>query len=275
MMILPRSAWGAQPPKSVTAMTRPDGWVVHWVGGTNMPIVPTLGQSTATMFALQTAAFAGLHGDHYVDFEYNFAVDPVGRIFEGRGWTVQSGANGSTNYNAHGWSVVYLAGPGTPLTAAARQGLLWLTQEGARRNGAVSYVRPHSSLPAVSTACPGPELTEYCSYLNAHLHDPQQPVRPKPVPKPKVKIMYAPALTIAAVLQKTPSSPASAGVAPDGAVFVWDAELGYHGGANGKAYFKGKQAAQLVWPNAAEKAAGKRYTIVAADDPRHRFAYPE
>lgn len=269
MMILPRSTWGALPPKSITAMTRPDGWVVHWVGGEHMTITPTIGQSLATMLALQTAAFAGLHGDHYVDFEYNFAIDPLGRILEGRGWLVQSGANGSTNYNAHGWSVVYLAGPGVPLTAAARQAFLWLTQEGARRSGAVSYVKPHSGLPSVSTSCPGPELTAYCDYLNALLHD---PVRPKPVPKPKVTPMFNPPLQIISALANTQRGPGAWGLTPDGGVCSFGAPLpAAPFGVNGQSWFVGKPA-QIVAPNGDERAAGKWYTIL--NDQAARYAFP-
>lgn len=100
------------------------------------------------------------------------------------------------------------------------------------------------------------------------------PVSTAPTP-PKMLVtpMYHPALSIAAVLQDTPQSPARAGVQPNGAVDVWDASLGFHGGANGKPYFAGKEAAQLVYPNAPEKAAGKKYTIIATD--KSRYSYPE
>jgi hypothetical protein len=95
---------------------------------------------------------------------------------------------------------------------------------------------------------------------------------PKP-PKEKLVPQYRPAFVCAGVLQDTPQSPARAGVQPDGAVFVWDAKLGYHGGANGKDYFRGHEAAELVHPNAAEKAAGKVYVIL--DTMGHRYAFPE
>lgn len=108
--------------------------------------------------------------------------------------------------------------------------------------------------------------------LNPDAYGFQAPPAPQP-PKEKLVPQYRPAFVCAAVLQDTPTSPARAGVQPDGAVFVWDANLGYHGGANGKDYFKGHEAAALVYPNAEEKAAGKVYVIL--DTQKDRYAYPE
>lgn len=136
------------------------------------------------------------------------------------------------------------------------------------------YTAPGGNLPGSSpTQCPGllslqrwPEIVAACQAATAPA--------PNPVPVQKVvPIMYSPALHVAAVLQDTPQSPARAGVAPDGSVFVWDASLGYHGGANGKAYFAGRIAARLQYPSAAQKAAGKVYVII--DTTGHPYAYPE
>lgn len=148
----------------------------------------------------------------------------------------------------------------------------------ARRRGyvvAAPEVRAHRNSPGSSTVCPGDNtIARWGDVIHACSDLPPAPRPPKPQPW-KVKPMYQPALVVAAVLQESEDGPALAGVAPDGSVFVWDADLGYHGGANGKPYFAGKEAAQLVFPNAAEKAASKKYVIVATDDPKHRYAFPE
>lgn len=247
-------------------MTNPTGWITHWVGSPNMPAVPSLAFTLALMRSLQTAAFAGLHGDHYVDFEYNFAIDPLGRIMEGRGWAVQSGANGTTDTNEHKWSVVYLAGPGVPLTAAAKQAFLWLTQEGARRSAAVADVTPHDHVPNDSTGCPGPELTDFSAVLNAQLRTPVAP------PAPKVTPMFSPPLQLISFLANTQGGTGAWGLGPDGGVYGLGAPLPKAPfGVNGQSWFVGKPAA-IVAPNATERAAGKWYVVL--NDQAARYAFP-
>lgn len=175
--IIPRNEWSARLPKApLTPMTNPDGWVVHYVGGP-CPQDPTLQQSKALVYNLQGDAMADAK-EGYIDIEYSFLIDLNGRIFEGRGFANKSGANGSSNYNGHAWAVCVLMGPGdgkatdrNHLTQEAKDALLWLTQEGARRNAAVSYVKGHRDV--FPTHCPGDELYAFVPQLQAHLHDPE------------------------------------------------------------------------------------------------------
>lgn len=266
MDIQSRASWGAVEPKSRTPMTSPEGWITHWVGAPNMNPVPTLAQSQALMRGLQSQAMKGLHGDVYVDFEYNFAVDPLGRIFEGRGWLVQSGANGTIGYNAHAWSVVYLAGPGVPLTAAAKEALLWLTQTGAKRSGAVSYVTAHRAVRGVSSVCPGDELATYSVYLNAHLHD--ATVAPPAAP-PKEKPMYDPPLKIKSWYADLTKGGAW-GLLPDGGVACMGAPQpkGIFG-VNGQPWFKGTPT-NIVAPIPSD-GGGVWYVITNEKSQRYRF----
>jgi hypothetical protein len=177
--IVTRAEWGAAPPKApLSPMTQPDGWVVHYVGAL-CPQDPTLQVSEALCRQLQADAFANTK-EGYIDIPYSFQIDLNGRIFEGRGFDNKSAANGSTNYNAHAWAVCVLMGPaageagavkGNVLTTKAKDALTWLTQEGARRRAAVSYVKGHRDVYA--THCPGDQTYAYVPTLNAHLHDPQ------------------------------------------------------------------------------------------------------
>lgn len=108
--------------------------------------------------------------------------------------------------------------------------------------------------------------------LNPSAYNFQAPPAPQP-PKERVMPQYRPAIVVAGVLQDTPTSPVRAAVQPDGAVFVFDAKLGYHGGANGKYYFKGKEAARLQYPSIEAQKLGKVYTIIATDG--SPYNYPE
>lgn len=165
MDVYDRAAWGARPPKSTTPMGTPEGFVIHWVGSSGMNVSPSHDQTCATLRGIQAQEMAG----EYVDIAYNWAIDPSGRCYELRSWQNRSGANGTTSSNTHAWAVVYVAGPGVPLTEQARQSFRELTRQGAARHGAVSYVRPHRAI--IPTACPGDELAAFCADLTASLRD--------------------------------------------------------------------------------------------------------
>lgn len=169
MEIVSRSECGLVPPsENLPSMVRPEGFVIHWVGSGGLSAAPTRNESLAVWRQIQQESMNGIRGTRYADVPYSFAVDPMGLILEGRGWEHTNAANGSASYNNHTWSVCSLAGPGLPLTAAAQTALAWLTREGAKRYGAVSYVRPHSSIYA--TDCPGDDLRSFCPTLEAGLH---------------------------------------------------------------------------------------------------------
>lgn len=214
MDIYGRNAWGARPPKSTTPMGTPEGFVIHWVGSQGMNASPSHDDTCATLRGIQTYEMSR----EYVDIAYNFAVDGAGRCYALRGWDVRSGANGTSSSNAHAWAVVYMGGPGTPLTAPARHTLRELVQAGAARHGAVSYVRPHRAV--VSTQCPGDELAAFCDELSASLRDGGGSSQPPPpsTPQGRVRPVVRRGSRGSAVreLQRLLNRVAGAGLAEDG-----------------------------------------------------------
>lgn len=254
-----RAEIGLVPPTApYTPLLNPAGLIEHWVGSGGMPAAPSFAQSQQLMKGLQQQALAGVHGDHYIDFEYNWAYDPCGRIFEGRGWDRCSGANGTTDSNAHYYAVVYLAGPGVPLTPSARTASLQICQEAARRHASIQTVGPHRGVPGVSTACPGDEVAAACPSWQANLRAPVAP------PAPKVAPMYNPPLVVPPVVADLGSPTKGAWtLAADGSVRAWGGAI-YKGGANGQAYFKGRTAARL-------EPFAQGYTIIATSGERYDF----
>lgn len=86
----------------------------------------------------------------------------------------------------------------------------------------------------------------------------------------KVKPMYSPTIVLEPIVASLINP--SGGVwllAESGAVYAFYAP--YKGGANGQDYFKGRKAAQLVFANAEERAAGKTYTILATSGERYSY----
>lgn len=110
------------------------------------------------MYFTQTAAFEkGLS-----DFYYNYCFTPGGDIIEGRGWAMESGANGDSQYgdayaNDHYAAICYLAGPGEPFTDEARHAASILTYEWCSVFGDPNPVTvPHRYWHP--TECPGNEF---------------------------------------------------------------------------------------------------------------------
>lgn len=168
--IISRAECGLVPPVApLSPMTQPDGWIVHWVGGKCVQ-APTEADSIATWQGIQREALGHIRGENYIDIEYNFAVDLAGRVLEGRGFGFKSAANGSSNYNGHAWAVCVLMGPGNTLTQAAIDAVTALTQDGAARAAAVSYVKGHRDV--YPTQCPGDDTYSHVGMWTSTLHAP-------------------------------------------------------------------------------------------------------
>jgi len=165
VQIISRTDIGLRPPTQRPSPIYPTGWVLHWVGASRMNPSPTDSQSRATCRNIQNEAFT----NGYSDIQYSFLVDPAGRIYEGRGWSARSAANGTSGSNMHLWSVCYLAGPGVKFTDAARTALLDLCRAGVDRTPAVATVVGHTNVPGVHTACPGSEGLQVAAWLEKNL----------------------------------------------------------------------------------------------------------
>lgn len=149
MNILPRSAWGAQPAKSVTWFPAPPvGTVLHYVGSKGALNATTKERSVGLLRGIQADAFR----KSYADIEYNFAIDQAGNVWELRGRNIQSGANGDKTQNRKRWSIVFLTGVPERLTAtaitAAKELCGWLGGD----------IVPHRQVAPQGTACPGNQI---------------------------------------------------------------------------------------------------------------------
>lgn len=151
MNLITRAEWGAVPAKSKTAL-QTNKWCLHYLGEDVGPT--TLEQSKARVKQIQ---YFHMTSDQIAkgggsDIAYNWLVDSLGNVFEGRGYGVRSGANGSNYANDNYYAVCYLGGPNDTYTAAAQAAMVELL-------AMATDVQPHSRF--FATACPGNTIREW------------------------------------------------------------------------------------------------------------------
>ena len=147
--ILPRSAWGAAPPKSPGrpwATGGPIDLVVHWVGGAGSLNIRSHEDCPARIRGIQSYEMA----NGYSDIAYNVLICPHGTIYEGRGLGVQGAANGPQT-NATKPSVCLLLNVADTMTPAMGDRILDLNR--AEMPGRILGHREVNS-----TTCPGDQV---------------------------------------------------------------------------------------------------------------------
>lgn len=158
MEILPRSAWGAAPPKSRSSLPPSSlrGVTVHWFGSPKAAASHT-GCPALLRSVQRTHMGPGGLGvaEGGSDIAYNHAVCPHGTLYELRGFGVKTGANGTTAGNSAHAAIVYMAGTGDPFTEPGMAGLNFLI-DAWRKRGAGSEVVPHQRW--TGSTCPGPDI---------------------------------------------------------------------------------------------------------------------
>lgn len=160
--VIERKDIGLVEPKSRTKFGKtPKGLAWHWEGGGTPEA--NLEDSKKTLRGIQRSHLNN-KAEGYVDIAYCIGFDCLGNIFILRGWDVQGGANGTTQANRDYVSVVYLSGPGEPLTDAAKEAAA-VIRGMANGHGIGSDNQPHSKFK--STACPGDELRNFIKTLGS------------------------------------------------------------------------------------------------------------
>lgn len=151
MRIVRRAEWGARQPEEQT-FWQPDqlkGVTVHWFGS------PTAADTHAGCDDLLRSVQRTHQAGEYSDIAYNHAVCPHGIVYELRGFSVKTGANGTTYANDNYAAVVYMAGTGDPLTDEGKAGLTFAIGEW-RNRGSGRDVKPHGHW--TGSTCPGPAV---------------------------------------------------------------------------------------------------------------------
>lgn len=176
MQVVNRTEIGLRPARSATKFTAPPlGVVAHWEGITTS-YDGSLEDGKKAWRNIQASHLANVK-EGYVDIAYNYGITLGGHILEGRGDTIQGGANGTGLANRTYISVCFIMGVNQTLTEAAKAAFLEISSHiGGTKNC-------HSDFRA--TACPGDQIRSWIKNdgckMNGANPTPPPPVAPKPV----------------------------------------------------------------------------------------------
>lgn len=156
---LPRSAWGARPPKSPPKLlvgTDVLGSALHWPGMGSRQLI------TQEQVASALRGWQDYHmdGRGWNDIAYQVAVDQAGRAWDLRGLTTRSAANGDATVNLEYGAILLILGSGEPPTAALINTTRNVIADFRRYYPKGTAIKPHSAVrPSTtgepSTDCPG------------------------------------------------------------------------------------------------------------------------
>jgi len=152
LSIIGRQTWGARAAQSTgnNISAHPIGVAIHYAAA-------NVGNQAHDLCAGTVANIQRFHQDTrgYADVAYNLLVCQHGSVFEGRGLSKGSAANGTTQANLDFYAVCALTGPDDTPTPALLTGLREAVQL-CRDAGAGPKVLGHRDL--FATSCPGDAL---------------------------------------------------------------------------------------------------------------------
>jgi peptidoglycan hydrolase-like protein with peptidoglycan-binding domain len=148
---IPRSEWGARPPKQVNTFSKSEGIFVHYIGPGGAP-----SGMEAEKAALRTAQKYHMDTKGWADIAYSFAVGNSGAIYDLRGWGVAGGHTQGWNTKSH--AVFWIGGDeGIPSDAAFTSLNTVINEHNRRYPG--GFVKGHGDVNA--TSCPGIHLKNW------------------------------------------------------------------------------------------------------------------
>lgn len=153
------------------------GVALHWPGSK-----ATFGPLPAARVARYLQQVRDYHVTHngWADIAYQVAVDQTGHVWDCRGITLRSAANGNTTVNARYGAVLFLVGENEPPTDAALEAFrTWRTADWLTAYPRATAVVGHAQVRPDPTECPGPALTALI-----HAGALRRPPRHAPAPSP-------------------------------------------------------------------------------------------
>jgi len=150
---LPRSAWNARPSKGPTHLNASGllGTALHYPG-----------MGKRHLFAKDDVADAlwgwqdyHMNGRGWSDIAYQVAVDQAGRVWNLRGLTTRSGANGDAEVNEEYGAILLVLGDDEAPTGALINSTRLVIADFRRLYPKATAIKPHSAVRPAGTKCPG------------------------------------------------------------------------------------------------------------------------
>lgn len=155
----PRKKWTMAGKANSTRFTRRriKGVAIHWNG----PPVPRSALKDPRHYLEGVRRFH-VHTRRWSDIAYNLAVDSQGRIWDLRGLSRRSAANGSVLVNEEYIAILAILGEGQKPTPEMLVGIRKAVRRVRRRYPwRARKVVTHSDIRPLGTECPGPQLTRH------------------------------------------------------------------------------------------------------------------
>lgn len=175
---LPRSAWGARPPKSGPGLLTPsrvDGTVIHWPGSGE---TDSFDSSAEVASALRGWQAYHMDSKGWSDIAYQVAVDQAGRAWILRGLRTQSGANGNNELNEAYGAILLVLVTGEQPSAAMKATVREVITDFREIFPGGIAIRPHSAVRPEGTDCPGDKACECIA--NGDFTPGAEPTTPNP-----------------------------------------------------------------------------------------------
>jgi hypothetical protein len=159
-----RAGWGAIPVAAdrPTKVASTDGTALHWVGPKVWGDAGSAGRHSLCAGKIRGIQRSHMAGEWY-DIAYSEIVCPHGYRYEGRGYHVQTGANGSATGNRKFYAVLALVGQGDKITTELVVALVDAFQAYRDHAGAGRETTTHRVVLKLyagrTTECPGDYLT--------------------------------------------------------------------------------------------------------------------
>lgn len=191
---LPRLAWTKHgPAKPMKAMKAGPlkGFALHWPGSTEK----TIDASRESAIAGRLEGYREFHVDTrgWSDIAYQYAIDQAGRVWECRGLTWISAANGNQAVNtSHGAVLLVLGAKEAPSAAMIQAVRDFRTRIWLRKFPKATAVVGHGNL--FKTDCPGPPVAELIK-KGVFLGQPKPPEPPHPPKPPTPPVTRRPLVT--------------------------------------------------------------------------------
>ncbi|MCC9309281.1 N-acetylmuramoyl-L-alanine amidase [Kitasatospora sp. RB6PN24] len=152
MQFVTREQWGASPTSPAADLPTARGVKVHWIGGPYR--TPDHSGCAAEVRAILAEHLANKK-EGWIDIAYNLIACQHAVVFEGRGASKMSGANGNRELNTNHYAVCAIQGTDEQASDLLKQGL----------RDAIEYLQERGAGPEIlghkdgyPTDCPGDEL---------------------------------------------------------------------------------------------------------------------